>query len=511
MKLKKFLCCTLPFLTLPLALAADPAPIDPHNPPQGRFSDEWAEIYMAGAKVGYVHSTMERDGDLIRSASTTFMQLGRDDQPVKITVTDSAVETLSGEPRSFETTQDLSIQKTTMKGAFKDGKVTITTSQFGNERSDVFDFPKGAVLKTWGSYRETLLKGFKPGTTYQSLVYEPAMRLDAPLDAETRVGDWKEFEHQGRKLRGQEVTLTLESPIGALILESWVDASGTPVRAKLPVPGMGDMEIIAVDQQTALKDFVPPEMFNTTVVRAKQSLDRAKLQRVRYRINPKKDHKVDFAKIPETPMQKIIARDEKSIELELTRVKHERLAADRKPVTDEKPEMSEFLGGNLMINTADPELIALAKRAAGDEKEPFALADKLRRFVSDYVETKNLNVGFATASEVARTREGDCSEHGILLAALGRLNELPSRVVVGIAYVPIFGNQDDIFGYHMWTQFYIDNRWIDFDAALNESNCSPTRIAFGVSSLKNAGIADLSLPLLTLIGAIDIDILATDE
>lgn len=39
-------------------------PIDPKNPPQGRFSDEWLEIHMAGGKVGYAHATMNRDGDL---------------------------------------------------------------------------------------------------------------------------------------------------------------------------------------------------------------------------------------------------------------------------------------------------------------------------------------------------------------------------------------------------------------------------------------------------------------
>ncbi len=127
--------------------------------------------------------------------------------------------------------------------------------------------------------------------------------------------------------------------------------------------------------------------------------------------------------------------------------------------------------------------------------------------MTEYVTTKSLNIGFATAGEVARTREGDCSEHGVLLAALGRINNLPSRVAVGLAYVPVFGNQDDIFGYHMWTQFYIGGRWVDFDAALRETDCRPTCIAFAVSSLKNAGMADLSLPLINKIGAIDIDIL----
>lgn len=495
-----------------VGVAADPRPIDAHNPPHGRFSDEWAEIHLAGFKVGYAHSTMERDGELIRSQSTTYMQLGRNEQPVRLTVTESAVETLGGQPRSFESTQDLSIQKTSMKGVFRDGKVTITTSQFGNERRDEYEFPKGAVLKTWGSFRESLIRGFAPGTQYKILLYEPAMRLDGPLEAETRIGEWKEIEHQGRPLRGQEVSLVLESPLGSVILDSWVDARGMPIRARLPVPGLGDMEIITVDQQTALKDFIPPEVFNTTVLRAGQSLDRKKLRQVRYRLAAKPDHRVDFSRIPETAMQRILSRDENSIELELARVPHERRSGKEAAVEKQTGErLAEFLEGNLMINTADPELVALARRAAGAEKEPFALADKLRRFVSEFVRTKSLNVGFATASEVARTREGDCSEHGVLLAALGRLNGMPTRVAVGIAYVPVFGRQDDIFGYHLWTQFYLDDRWIDFDAALNESECAPTRIAFAVSSLKNAGIADLSLPLLTLIGAIELEILSTSE
>jgi len=173
-------------------------------------------------------------------------------------------------------------------------------------------------------------------------------------------------------------------------------------------------------------------------------------------------------------------------------------------------ELKEFLDGNMMIDTSDPKLTALAKRAASGETDPLILADRLRRFVTDYVTDKNLNVGFATASEVCRRREGDCSEHSVLLAALGRIVGLPSRVVVGLAYVPSFAGQTDIFGYHMWTEFHIDGRWIDFDAALGESNCSPARIAFATSSLKNTGMADISLPLHNKIGAIEVDVVKID-
>jgi hypothetical protein len=88
---------------------------------------------------------------------------------------------------------------------------------------------------------------------------------------------------------------------------------------------------------------------------------------------------------------------------------------------------------------------------------------------------------------------------------------LPSRVVVGLAYVSAFGRQDDIFGYHMWTQFHIDGRWLDVDAALRESDCSPTRIAFATSSLRSTGLADLSLPILSKIGSIDIEIVEVEK
>ena len=65
-------------------LAAPVRRMDPNNPAQGRFSDEWAEVYMAGGKVGYMHSTMNRHGNLIRTETTTKMRLGRADSPVEI-------------------------------------------------------------------------------------------------------------------------------------------------------------------------------------------------------------------------------------------------------------------------------------------------------------------------------------------------------------------------------------------------------------------------------------------
>lgn len=503
---RRFLAAAIPFAAIVAAASANP--IDPNNPPPGRFADEWMEIYMAGGKVGYAHSTMARNGDRISTYLKFYIRLGRAAQPITVEMIQSTEETLDGKPIEFSSETSMATMKYGQRGTIQGDRVTITTSQLGMDQKQEYPFPVGSLM-TWGLFRESLIRGFKPGLTYTVDTYAPDLRLDGSVRAVTQIGDWEEFLLRGKKTKGQRMTVTMQSPMGAMEMISWVDKNAVSLKSKLPIPGMGDMVLLAADQKTALSDFVPPEMFMTSVIKAKNPIDYKKAKRITYHITGK-GKSVSFDDMPETDAQKIIKRSGSAIDITLTRVPHTPTSGRRgKPLTDD--QLGEFLGANLMMNVNDPDLIRLATRAAGDEKDPFALGDKLRRFVTDYVEEKNLNIGFATASEVVRTKEGDCSEHGVLLAAIGRIAGLPSRVAVGLAYVPIFGNSRDIFGYHMWTQFYIDGRWIDFDAALRESNCSPIRIAFATSSLKNAGLADLSLPLLSKIGAIDIDVVKIEE
>lgn len=467
---------------------------------------------MGGHKAGYGHTTMTRTGDRIRTAVSFMLRIGRVDQAIEVEMKQWTEETLDGAPISFGTDTHASIMKTGMQGSVNGGRVTIVTSQYGMEQKQTFDYPTGALM-AWGLFRESLLRGFTPGTRYTTKTYAPELRLDGPVQATTVVGEWETFTYRGQTTRGQRVTVTLVSPIGTMEVVSWVDRDGLPLKALLPMPGLGNMEMIVVDEETALESFVPPEIFLTSTIQANRKINPKKVQQIRYRIrarNPAQGDQIDLTQLPQTDMQIVIPRPDGSVDVVVSRQSHRPGKTGPRMAAGERQD--EYLASNLMINLDDPKLVELARRAGGGgvDKDPYRLADRLRRFVSEYVTTKNLNVGFATASEVCRTREGDCSEHGVLLAALGRLNGLPSRVAIGLAYVPVFGKHEDIFGYHLWTQFLIDGQWIDVDAALGETQCSPTRIAFATSSLKNSGLADLSLPLLTKIGAIDVEILHID-
>ena len=48
--------------------------------------DRWYEVYLEGAKVGYVSDNMQKDGDIIKSRNEFVMQIKRGDVEIETTV-----------------------------------------------------------------------------------------------------------------------------------------------------------------------------------------------------------------------------------------------------------------------------------------------------------------------------------------------------------------------------------------------------------------------------------------
>ncbi len=144
-------------------------------------------------------------------------------------------------------------------------------------------------------------------------------------------------------------------------------------------------------------------------------------------------------------------------------------------------------------------------------ESPRERAARLTALVRNRITAKNLDTGFATASEVARTLSGDCTEHAVLLAALLRADGIPSRVVSGLVYLERFAGARDVFGYHMWTEALIDGRWVDLDAALpgEVDGFDATHVALAVSALDGPEAAADFVPLVGLIGRLHIAVKET--
>lgn len=93
--------------------------------------------------------------------------------------------------------------------------------------------------------------------------------------------------------------------------------------------------------------------------------------------------------------------------------------------------------------------------------------DALVGFAERYVQTKSLRRAFDLASQVAKSRAGDCTEHAVFLAALLRRHGFPARVMLGVAMARI----DGVLGAygHAWVEVHDGQRWRVADAALPAS------------------------------------------
>lgn len=490
-----WLCCLLPNVR-----AAEPA-INYLDPPQGRFADDWMQVEMLGEKAGYAHSVLTRDGDLITTRTHTYFKLGRAEQVIEVNMTQSTVETVAGVPLEFESNMSLGQTETKTRGKIKNGKVEITTAQFGFETKQKHDLPVGAKM-TWGLFRESIEHGFEPGTAYEVHLYEPSMSAGELLKGKITIEGREKIEIAGKQVEAIKMLMLMQLATGNVDSVSYVDENGQVLMADTDFSGI-TLRMTRVDRDTALKSFDAPEFFRDTLVHVDTKIDREQAQEIVYELS------VDGAgrkipPLPETSAQTTLERTKQTARIRVRRLDHKKLG-NAKPA-ESTPDLAPYLRPSSAINSKDDAIIAMAKEASGKATKPYEIADTLRIYVSRIIRDKNLNIGFATASEVCRNREGDCTEHAVLLAALGRVKGLPSRVVVGLAYVPDFVGEKNVFGFHMWTQFYLEGQWVDFDAALQESDCSPGRIAVATTPLADSAIGDIAFPIMDVVRGLKIEV-----
>jgi hypothetical protein len=120
---------------------------------------------------------------------------------------------------------------------------------------------------------------------------------------------------------------------------------------------------------------------------------------------------------------------------------------------------------------------------------------------------KNFSKVFDSAAVVAEKLEGDCTEHGVLLAAMARVVGIPSRVAVGLVYAQRLG----AFGYHMWAEVYVGGRWVPLDGTLGLGQASPAHIKLADASLDGADAMIAFLPVARVMDRLKIEVVSWKE
>ena len=116
----------------------------------------------------------------------------------------------------------------------------------------------------------------------------------------------------------------------------------------------------------------------------------------------------------------------------------------------------------------------------------------------------NFSQAFATATEVAKSRRGDCTEFAVLTAAIARAAGIPARVAIGLVYMHSAGPPG--FGFHMWNELYVDGHWIPYDATLGLGGIGGGHLKLSDSHLSDGAALAKLIPVVQVMNRLTIEV-----
>lgn len=437
--------------------------------------ERWYTMFLAGEHAGWLHTVNTRTPDRVTNLSHFEMTMKRAGADLRVLIETEFVETAKGEPVSMRAVTDLGQSPATASYEFGPEGVRVTTRAGGDERVSEQPLPPGEWL-TPAEVEEFLTARFRAGAA-EAVVYsiDPSSGLK-PLKITHRDIRRTQFEFEGKSVDAYSALVETDAAPG-VTSETIYAADGEMLRSTTSMGGLNLVMVLSTREAATSATGMPEMMTSFSVHPDNPIADPRDVRVARYRISVPEG---TLADIPSAGAQRATRIDERTCEVEVV--------SGRGSPDPSAADDPAFTAVSSMIRWDDPEIAKLVARVKGNT--PLEIAESARELVYRHIKNKHMGVGFASASEVCRSRQGDCTEHGVLLAALLRGKGIPSRVVTGLIYVEEFGGDADIFGYHMWAQGLIDvdgvPQWIDFDGTL------PRRMPFDAThiAIASASLAD---------------------
>jgi hypothetical protein len=338
------------------------------------------------------------------------------------------------------------------------GKCRIRTTSAGQTQETVIDWPKGALL-TEGLRLMQLGKGLKEGTAYSAVVFDTSSL--AAVNAQVRIGPKKDVDLLGRVVRLTEVKTVLNTPAGTVGMTNYVDDRCLDQKVLTAVAGI-NLEIVACTRDVALSPNDPVDFFDKVILPSPQPLENLSSARsVTYHLAGTGGGELN---IPAMDSQTV--RQGEAGQVVVTVGVTQAPAGASFPYSGNDKAALAAMKPTRYLESDRAEIVSLARKAVGNTRDAAEAARRIEKFVREYITTKDLSVGYATAAEVAASRQGDCTEHAVLAAAMCRAVGIPAQVVAGVAYVAEFAGREGVFGPHAWVRAYAGGKWIGLDAML---------------------------------------------
>lgn len=410
----------------------------------------WMTVLLNGRKVGHEEIRRERSGNLMITTQTLVMDIERNHKRAPYTNISRSVETLAGEPISFEMTTQSTTETKVAGNRLPDGGLQLITTVGGNSQRSITEWPAGAVLVE--GQRQALQAAIAyPGKHYHVLVYNQASLEAMDLAVEVIGNERVELPEGIETLSHQRETL--RSPENTQNVDLWLDAQGNIRKGSASMLGR-PMDMIACSETCAIAPTQSLDMMDSAMVDSPRLITPEMLSdflSYRVRITNK------------GIIKPFITTDEQSV-ADLGNGEWQ-INVYRGSIDGQSPPTPADTQPNAWLQSDAPEIKQLAAIAAGNTSNNMHVMGNLSSFVNRYVTQRGLDIGYVSALDVARDRRGDCAQFAVLLAAMARARDIPARVVIGMLYTDRYNNKARVFVPHAWVIAWVGGRWRSFDPA----------------------------------------------
>jgi hypothetical protein len=436
--------------------------------PPGFLKEQWMGVYMKGEKIGYSFRKLEPSNGAYRLSEALKMKLKVMDleKEIETVIEASLDDRLALLDFDARIISDFTVHVT---GRVEGQRLVITMDTDGERRTrslDLKEVPTLEAVLPQGLIREGLREGRKismpvvdPASmslkemTMEVAGREPVMSMGKTWDAYRLKGSMEGLEFTVWAT-GDGTVLKEESPLGlTLIREEKEEAIEL---------GRPSLDIIA-QTSVAFNLSLPPET-----------------QYLKVRLSGIKTGGL------------ALEGGRQSLRGDVLEIRRERLDSVKPSVSAAPGE--EYLEETMTVQTKDPAVISKAGEILG------GVTDNLRkaRLISEWVygNIKKVPViSIPSATEVLRSRRGDCNEHTVLYAALARASGIPTRIAVGLAH------RDGAFYYHAWPEVHLGG-WVAVDPTFGQFPADAAHIRLITGDLQE------QTRLLSIIGEIRLEGLA---
>jgi hypothetical protein len=416
-----------------------------------RTETTWMSVLLEGRKVGHARTDRTVHPDRIVTRQLMRFELGRGGVNLSMQTDETHEETPDGAPLAFTSVSTISGLEMRVEGRRIDGdanRFAVKSGAAGQLRQSELEWPANALL-VHGADLRLREAGTAPGARARLRLFQPL--LQEAIEVAHEVVGPVTLDLPGGRRELIEARQTMQMPGGTMEGRVWVDADLQMQRMTMDAMGQ-ELELVACDEACATAPNQPAEILATALVPMPDKLDaseRSQPLEIVFRSER------DLGTWPGIDGQRLKP---------LADGRHRLLTRHPQGGDAVAPPVEADLARTDWLDYDSPAVQALAMQPDADG-DAAARMRALEQRVHGHIANKSLRVGYASAGDAARLREGDCTEHALLLAALGRAAGIPSRVVHGLAYSDDYGGRPSLVP-HAWVASWTGERWQAFDAAL---------------------------------------------